>query len=704
MSAVVKVFNKTVDTVTDVVKKVADTVVDTVKAVIDDPLPTILSLAGQAVGIPAPITMAAITGARGGDLGDMAKAAAITYVAGKVTPQISKVIDPSVQSIISNPAVATAVTNAVSQGLVSGSVAAIQGGDFGKGFAGGAAGSAVASGMQQIITPSVLQTAKNFGLTNETGQFISNALSAGVATGAAAVAVGGDFGKGFESGIVNTGVNYVTAKAENVLKDAYDSVFGDKSLTTSISRATTASNKLDEMLASDKLADMVANDRPTDTIDNDAAFNQILDVFNKPISEGVGTQIGDPLAATGTFLPGQVSDANSVVRDEDLPDVGLKPTLGLPEVTVEDKTYATESDFLDDLKKAAISGNTNLLTDATQIGKLPTAEETTVPSDTTTKLLNPEVDFGNYQVPPVELQVIADEANQKATELNDAHDALLAEINNYTNLPNKTPEQTAAIESKVKAYNDTHAAVSGEVSNLQQTYDSIKEKLLEGQTVEQPVVDTTIGEAKPETSVTGTTAPVDYQKTATDAYKNYINAQIIAATTNTPEANITAAQAKLDAELAQRIADEQAAGGGIGEPLPTNDGTLPSNPNAPNYQIGEEGPANIGNQDAGLPQNTDIGGLPSTGGGTTTGGGLATATPPVVPPVIPPIGDGVGGGGGGTRPVQSGLTSQTVTYNKPQPYFENPSFTLFPVTPVRAAPDPFGRYFKIGGLAAIRRK
>jgi hypothetical protein len=71
VESVVDAVGDVVETVVDVVEDAVEFVGDTVQAVIDDPLPTLLMIAGSAVGIPPAITSAAITAARGGDLQDI---------------------------------------------------------------------------------------------------------------------------------------------------------------------------------------------------------------------------------------------------------------------------------------------------------------------------------------------------------------------------------------------------------------------------------------------------------------------------------------------------------------------------------------------------------------------------------------------------------------------------------------------------------
>jgi hypothetical protein len=71
----------------------------------------------------------------------------------------------------------------------------------------------------------------------------------------------------------------------------------------------------------------------------------------------------------------------------------------------------------------------------------------------------------------------------------------------------------------------------------------------------------------------------------------------------------------------------------------------------------------------------------------------------------PPVTGGLPTTGGVTAApnLNYGLITETSTY-KPAEYVENPSFTLFPVTPRKQQFDPFSQYFKVGGLAAIKRK
>ena len=75
LEAVGDVVSGVGEAIGDVVKSIGNTV----QAILKDPLPTLLVIGGSMIGIPPYITSAVITGARGGDLGDIAKSAALSY-------------------------------------------------------------------------------------------------------------------------------------------------------------------------------------------------------------------------------------------------------------------------------------------------------------------------------------------------------------------------------------------------------------------------------------------------------------------------------------------------------------------------------------------------------------------------------------------------------------------------------------------------
>jgi hypothetical protein len=329
MSAVVKL-----------VEKAVTAVVDTVKAVIQNPIPTIVSLAGQAIGIPAPVTMAAMTAAQGGSLEDIAKSAVISYAAPTVTSSVASAIAPTVSSVISNEAAAQAVTNATSKALVNGAVSAASGGDFGDAAAGTMAGSLVASGYKNLIAPAVQDQAKDLGLTSNQADIASNLLGSGVSVGAAAAASGKDFASGFEAGASGYATDIATSSISNALKTVA------KSNDIAVNDPTDAG--IPEMAVNDVPISpnaepgtvLSSSGMPVGEINPDSAspaYDQVLAAFQAPMSPGVGTQLGQPTAE----LSGGIIPSNATASDVqiDVPKVDFTPSQvgdekSLPEVTV----------------------------------------------------------------------------------------------------------------------------------------------------------------------------------------------------------------------------------------------------------------------------------------------------------------------------------------------------------------------------------
>jgi hypothetical protein len=291
MSAVVKAVKKVAKAVTDTVKRVVNTVVDTAKAIIKDPLPTLVALAGQAVGIPAPVTMAAITGARGGDLGDMAKAATIAYVAPQAASKVAAAIAPTVSSTITNQAAAKAVTAATSKALVNGTVAAATGGDFGEAAAGTMAGSLAASGYQNFVAPSVMEKAQEFGLDVATAKNVSAGLRTGVAAGTATAVSGGDFVAGFATAVADYGIEEGFEKA------------GDSFKTSALGKSI-QEGPIGETAR--KVSDVF--DSVTDSIEN--AFKKKDVATSEPLGNGVPTVVANEVPVSPNAEPGVIANAD----------------------------------------------------------------------------------------------------------------------------------------------------------------------------------------------------------------------------------------------------------------------------------------------------------------------------------------------------------------------------------------------------------
>jgi hypothetical protein len=350
MSAVVKI-----------VEKAVDTVVKTVEAVIKDPLPTLLVIAGQAVGIPAPITQAAITAARGGDLEDIAKSAAIAYATPAVAAKIAPAVGTAVSSVVTNEAAAKALTAATSQSLVAGSMTAATGGDWQQAAAGSFAGSMAASGYDKYVAPEVTAQAKSLGLSAESHANIQNALKSSVASGTGAAATGGDFVSSFTNAFIESGFETLSAKANEGLQDMKKSFLDDKGIQDNQpTRAGIPDDLVPEVPESNegKLAQ-----KRTPSIED-----QLAEIEKLPRDPEYGRQYGEALATNETKVYLTPSDGDLSRYDfvRNIPaSIMASPDGELGNVEVIGKSITDQ-----DLKKAAITGDKNLLKELTEFGKI----------------------------------------------------------------------------------------------------------------------------------------------------------------------------------------------------------------------------------------------------------------------------------------------------------------------------------------------
>ena len=229
MSAVVSFVEDTFETVVDVVEDTfeavgdavedvgevisdaVDTIGDTVQAVIDDPIPVLLSIAGQMVGIPAPLTMAAITAARGGDLEDIVLAAGTAYFAPQVGSAISSTVSSTFIEAGLSQTFSEVASTAISKGLVNGTVAELKGGSFEDGFAGGLTGGLVSAGVGEVasyVKDDVIQMAQDSGLDLRDATAVYNAGTRAVSSGVTAEITGrNDFATAFTNSAIGSGVD-----------------------------------------------------------------------------------------------------------------------------------------------------------------------------------------------------------------------------------------------------------------------------------------------------------------------------------------------------------------------------------------------------------------------------------------------------------------------------------------------------------------
>lgn len=187
---VAKAAETVVKPIVKAVEEVGQSVAKTAEAVAKDPLPVLVSVAAQAVGIPAPLTAAALTAAKGGSIQDIALSAGAAYVGGQVAKNVTTALPTDVAQVVKDivPSAATGATTA-----------AITGQDpllaaLGSGVAGGVAGQ---------VTPELGGTA---------GKVIGQT--------AGAVATGKDLEQSIANSIISAALSETGKTAKGIVKDA----------------------------------------------------------------------------------------------------------------------------------------------------------------------------------------------------------------------------------------------------------------------------------------------------------------------------------------------------------------------------------------------------------------------------------------------------------------------------------------------------
>lgn len=127
-----------VDVVEDVGRAIDDYVIQPIK---NDPVTFAVQLAASAAGIPPPITAAAITASKGGDIKDIGRSALTAYAA----PKVGNVVGQQVATAAAGSSLQNVLASAAAGAATGATAAVIQGGDVGQSALLGAAGSAGAS-------------------------------------------------------------------------------------------------------------------------------------------------------------------------------------------------------------------------------------------------------------------------------------------------------------------------------------------------------------------------------------------------------------------------------------------------------------------------------------------------------------------------------------------------------------------------------
>ena len=224
-SAIVDVVGDVVETVVDVVDTVVTTVGNVVQAVIDDPLPTLLAIGGQMVGIPMPLTMATITAAKGGDLGDIVLSAGTAYFAPQVGSAISSTVSSQFIEMGFNETFSSVASSSISRGLVSGTLAEVKGGSFDDGFSGGFVGGMVSGGVNEIgsyVKDDVILLAEENGLDLKDATSFYNAGKTAVSAGVNSEITGrGDFLTSFTNSAIGSGVDVGVRSINNSIDEEF---------------------------------------------------------------------------------------------------------------------------------------------------------------------------------------------------------------------------------------------------------------------------------------------------------------------------------------------------------------------------------------------------------------------------------------------------------------------------------------------------
>lgn len=175
------VVEDVVEVVEDVAGEVSNVVEDTFQAIKEDPVSFAIQLAATAVGIPPPVTAAAITAAKGGDIEDIGKAALAAAIAPEVGKAAGQVVARSVADTALNQTLQQTLTNAAASAAAGATSAVIQGGDIGQtalmGAAGGAAGTLAGIGAAELgAGEKLVEYAERAGQVAATGGDVGAAL------------------------------------------------------------------------------------------------------------------------------------------------------------------------------------------------------------------------------------------------------------------------------------------------------------------------------------------------------------------------------------------------------------------------------------------------------------------------------------------------------------------------------------------------
>jgi len=327
----------------DVFEKVGDVV----QTVLDDPLPVLVAVAGQAIGIPAPVTMGALTAARGGDLEDIALSMGTAYFAPTIGSTISSTVSSSFIEAGLNETFSQVASNAISSGLVNGTVAEIKGGSFDDGFAGGFTGGMVAGGVREVgnyVKPDIIAMAQDSGLDLQDANALYNATTKAFSAGITSEVTGrGDFTTSFTNSAIGSGVDYGVREVNQTIDQQFRTAATDWNEKDKqgepVEVAITGAGIPNEVVGQVQVSDIgVLNDAETINTSSGEKATSDISVDNDAGTFDVASVLADSQATT------DVNNASSSYTGEKATsDISILPETQLAEAPQAETIY----DFAD---------------------------------------------------------------------------------------------------------------------------------------------------------------------------------------------------------------------------------------------------------------------------------------------------------------------------------------------------------------------
>lgn len=219
--------------ITKIVESAAKTITKTVEGVLKNPIPTLLQVGGAMIGIPPYVTAAAITAVQGGNIGDIAKSAAIAYASsnllksdiGKSVTDFTKTFGADFTDGIAKTfnlapdtamAIQAAATNGLNTAFVGGVNAALSGRNVVDGITSGLTSGIVYSGTNSFFDD--VNKNQQWGLSDKTLSVLKGAASSALNS---AISGKGDPAAAIGNYIANAALNFGKSAVTTELSSAY---------------------------------------------------------------------------------------------------------------------------------------------------------------------------------------------------------------------------------------------------------------------------------------------------------------------------------------------------------------------------------------------------------------------------------------------------------------------------------------------------